>query len=712
MDLVGPSTGLLDVPFMADELALELLKAKLPANKLDQIAGAELVRMLGGIPLAISHAAAYIDRRCHMSIQDYMGLLGKIEESMKQILGDERMSDLRRDAGAATSVISAIYVSVAQLEKESIVEALMISIVSVLDRNAIPLAIILSKELSEDSADEISTLVNYSLVTHNTKDAMLHVHWLVQFAVRAWLDMEGMLSMIRRLSILYIWRERARPKMENWPFWEALLPHARLVTRYKCKDPELSFRQSEILATMSEYARNRSEFSLAETLLNEARASEERYKPSRNPDLKFADQRDLAAIYWCQDRRTEALEELVQATEQAQTVLGDEAPVTLDLMLTLGLVLELDGQYKDAEQLLLRVLKHVDDYDVEIVREFMAKVLNQLTLLYRKQGRWNEAEELDRRFTPKFKQALYAKHPSLSNTHRLALMWKERGDFEEAETLLLQALEKAKQVLGNDYAQTRKIMSELLMLYGEQRKWEDARKMAEILLESATRACGDENPEAFASMHVICLTYLNEGRLKDAEKANLHSVDACKRAVGNEHNPRVLTAKIGLAAIYWDQNTLSEHQELIDEIIADAQHIVPGDSEADLQCINSVGQLLKFQGRTSEAEKMFDRAMEGRKRKLGPEHPKTLESMCCLAETKKTLGQIEEGIKLMQEVAVKRAKIQDERYLEAKSAENHFELWYHEFKPKKLKQDGAKQAHSESEVSKPKKKKKRKNKGS
>lgn len=177
LNLVGSSDGLIEVSYMTNNMALDLLSAKLPEKKMNKPAGIKLVEFLKGIPLAINHAAAYIDRRQEMSIDDYMRLLSRNEKSLSQILGNERGSDLRRDPAAPTSVILTLHTSLDQLGKDSDLAVGFMAVMSVLDRNAIPKAL-LSVEGEEDTVEEIlSILVAYSLVVRTSQHDILHVHW-------------------------------------------------------------------------------------------------------------------------------------------------------------------------------------------------------------------------------------------------------------------------------------------------------------------------------------------------------------------------------------------------------------------------------------------------------------------------------------------------------------------------------------------------------
>ena len=67
------------------------------------------------------------------------------------------------------------------------------------------------------------------------------------------------------------------------------------------------------------------------------------------------------------------------------------------------------------------------------------------------------------------------------------------------------------------------------------------------------------------------------------------------------------------------------------------------ESEGLLRLMNQVGVMLQDQGRLEEAEVMYRRALEGRERLLGSDHPDTLSSVDNLGSLLADLGQLEEA---------------------------------------------------------------------
>ena len=60
--------------------------------------------------------------------------------------------------------------------------------------------------------------------------------------------------------------------------------------------------------------------------------------------------------------------------------------------------------------------------------------------------------------------------------------------------------------------------------------------------------------------------------------------------------------------------------------------------------MNQVGRMLQEQGRLGEAEVVYRRALEGRERVLGADHPSTLISVNNLGELLYAQGKLEEAV--------------------------------------------------------------------
>lgn len=96
---------------------------------------------------------------------------------------------------------------------------------------------------------------------------------------------------------------------------------------------------------------------------------------------------------------------------------------------------------------------------------------------------------------------------------------------------------------------------------------------------------------------------------------------------------------------YWvTQNRLIRHAARCWDMVV--KGVVKGDAIADL--IHSQGRLYADQGKLDEAEKMYQRALQGKERAWGPEHISTLHTVNSLANLYKNQGKLDAAEKMYQ----------------------------------------------------------------
>ena len=129
-----------------DESA-ELLRLYLPQAHKDEVS--ELVRELENVPLAISQAGAYIKEVPRVSIPKYLTIFRRSKEDQVALLNKNK-EDLRRDPGVPNAVVTSWEISFQQIRTNSPDAADLLSLMSYLNRQAIPSFLI------QGDVDEIS----------------------------------------------------------------------------------------------------------------------------------------------------------------------------------------------------------------------------------------------------------------------------------------------------------------------------------------------------------------------------------------------------------------------------------------------------------------------------------------------------------------------------------------------------------------------------
>ncbi|RYP20808.1 hypothetical protein DL767_009393 [Monosporascus sp. MG133] len=85
----------------------------------------------------------------------------------------------------------------------------------------------------------------------------------------------------------------------------------------------------------------------------------------------------------------------------------------------------------------------------------------------------------------------------------------------------------------------------------------------------------------------------------------------------------VLDAIVWLGLLYSDQGKLGEAEKMYQRALQGTEKALGPEHTSTLTTVNNLGNLYKAQGKLGEAEKMYQRALQGREKALGPEPVKT-----------------------------------------------------------------------------------------
>ncbi|KXJ85210.1 hypothetical protein Micbo1qcDRAFT_104217, partial [Microdochium bolleyi] len=194
---------------------------------------ARLLSALEALPLAITQAAAYLNRTC-ISIHDYLGYLqGREEEAMQLLSYEGHLADHyppEKECHAVTKTWLVTLDGMRQRDERTgarpTVELLMF--LSRIEPKAIPktmLPLVGGSAVMRDKT--IGTLLSYTFLTKRDGD-VYDMHSLVHLAIRGWVAREGLseeatlgtLGHLRR----QMWFEEASPWVRA--LWTAYMPHA------------------------------------------------------------------------------------------------------------------------------------------------------------------------------------------------------------------------------------------------------------------------------------------------------------------------------------------------------------------------------------------------------------------------------------------------------------------------------------------------------
>ncbi len=467
----------------------------------------ELVRELGGLPLALDQAGAYMDE-CACSLADYRYFYQTRSLALLSLRGG--IVDDHPESVATTWSIS-----FAEVERLHPTAADLLRVCAFLDPDAIPEELIVggAAELGPYLADSapdalalnqaVGALWKYSLIRRNVETRMLSLHRLVQVMLKETMD-----ENTQRL-----WAERVvralhhvfplRIEITAWNTCQRLLIQAQacvvLIEQWNFTFVEAA----QLLNQVAYYLREQARYAEAEVLYQRALAICEH----------------TFGLYH---------------TETAQ-VLYNLARLYFDL-----------GQYTECETLHLRVL---------VIREQVlppdhldiALSLNSLAFLYYLwEVKADEAEKLFNLALSIFDRAIGMDHPKTAHClSNLALLYASENKYTEAEQLLLQVQAIRETSLGPVHLDTARSLQNLAWLYIDQKmqeRYEEAKQLLERSLDIRMTLLGPDHPQIAISLTHLAFLHEAQECYDEAEKLYQRALGIREKMMG-KNNPKVISTE-------------------------------------------------------------------------------------------------------------------------------------------------------------------------
>ena len=526
MNLVGTHDNVICVEPMGEEDALALLKTRVPFGEPSESDAKALVQALECIPLAITHAAAYIRmREPRVTISTYLKLFRESTANQANLLSGEDARDLRRDHSIQHAAITTWQISFNQIQKIKPAATDLLALISMFDRQGIPEYLLHDNTNQLQFEDAVAPLTSFALVRAQVRQQSFEMHRLVQLSTRKWLEQNNQLEKWRKESVRIMARAFPSGEPETWTDCQVLLPHSKEVLSYALSDED----KDEVLHWASvarktwRYLYRRGEYAAAEQI---GRAA-------------------------------------VEATEK---VLGPEHPDTLVDVSNLGSALEGLGKYKEAEAMHRRELEGMEKvlgpehYNTLTSISKLGSVLERL-------GKYKEAEAMHQRALEGREKVLGPENPdTLTTVSNFGSVLEGLGKYKEAEAMHQRALEGSEKVLGPEHPDTLIRVSQLGSILYRFGKYKEAESMHRRALEGSEKVLGPEHHNTLTARAGLASTLWNQGRLEEAEKLEVQILEIIKRVLGQEH-PHTLINMNNLAFMWKSLGRNSEALALMDECV-------------------------------------------------------------------------------------------------------------------------------------------------
>lgn len=299
---------------------------------------------------------------------------------------------------------------------------------------------------------------------------------------------------------------------------------------------------------------------------------------------------------------------------------------------------------KETDAIIPHLKEAVEQFEMMNNSGFLQDCHGRLALLYKSQGRHNEAEPLLVQSLVICKQQLEVYHPYVATClNRLGSLYESQGRYNEAEPLLVQSLQIYEQELGKAHCYVATALINLAALHHVQGRYNEAEPLLVRSLEIYQQQLGTDHPYVAISLGHLAQAYRARGRYSEAEPLLVRALEIYEQQLGADHS-HIATSLNRLAGLYVAQGRYSEAEPLYEQALRIYERQLGEDHPDVATNLRDQACLYRLQKRYGEAEPLHLRALDIRQRKLGEDHPHVADSLNDLAllyEAQKRYGEAE-----------------------------------------------------------------------
>jgi len=584
---------------------------------LDKVSDADLTQAeeisesLGGLPLGLDQAEAYIEETS-LGLSGYFELFQTQQRELLQRRG-------KPTTGHPEPVITTWSLSFAKVEQANVAAADLLRLCAFLYPDAIPEGII-NKKIFDLSPglhiiateplklnEAIEELLKFSLVRRDPNARTLTLHRLVQAALKEGMDKDTQCQWAER-AVHAVSRAFPEVDFSTWLLCQQYLPHAlmcrSLIERWNMEFPEAT----ELLYKAGHYLWDRSQFAEAEPFIYRTLAIREKVLGPEN--LEVAQTLNLlGVIYQDEDKYTQAEPLLLRALTIREKILGQEDPKVAESLNDLGTNYASEGKILEAESLLQQAVA-IREKALGLEHLETAISLSNLGTIYRQQAKSTQAEQLAQQVLTIHEKQLGREHPDTAmSLNNLAIAKSQLGNYSEAEQLARQSLTIREKQLGRDHLDTAQSLAALAAVLYNQGKLIQSRTHAQRALAITERALGSKHHLVASTIWRLAMIFDAQHNHRKAESLYTQALAIDEKILGQEH-PTVANILTDLGELYYKEGKYSkaescyQHALMIYEKVFGAEYPHPRLA----RILHDYAVILKQTKRTVESTELEARA--------------------------------------------------------------------------------------------------------
>jgi tetratricopeptide (TPR) repeat protein len=589
-------------------------------------AAARLVGLLGGHPLALDQAGAYIDN-ASCSFDDYI----QIYNENRLLLLNKRGFPGDKHPEAVTVTFKVSFQQACELCPTV---ADVLHFCAFLHPDDIPEELFSQDgglKLDKIKFDEaIMALNRYSLIKRNADRRFLSVHRLVQAVLADGIDAQAQRLWAERIVCAMNHMFPVNPTdVATWSHCLRYLDQVQacytLIERHRL----LLTEAADILNRAGIYLVTHAFYPLAEQFYQRALFIQQQSLDPFHSDIT-ALLNNLAGAYIHQSKYTQAEPLLRRAHDLCEQYLEPEHHEIAYTLNHLALLSKRQGKYEQAEPFYVRALSIYEQLDPEY-HDSMILCLNNLAELYHSWGKYKQAEPLFVRALVLFEQQFGPGHPqTIIALNNLAHLYMNQGKYEQAEPLLARALTISEQQLGPEHPQTAAILSSLASPYMNQGKYEQAEPLLIRALTISEQRLGPEHPQTAAILRSLANLSRRQGQYEQAEPLLIRALTISEQQLGLQH-PDTATGFNELAVLYLAQGKDSQAEPLFLRSLSINEALFGPEYPSIADTLYNLASLYIAQRKDELAESLLQHALTIYEQAFGPQHFRIADVLALLA---------------------------------------------------------------------------------
>ncbi|KAF6829711.1 kinesin light chain [Colletotrichum plurivorum] len=497
--------SLVEVPKMsemeAQELLYRILGGQFPAKDTSALSV-----QLEHLPLALAQAAAFVHENS-ISVQEYLELLDESDDAFVD-QHSQPFEAVGRDSETPHAVTATWIISFKQIQKENPLASDILSVASLVDRQAIPEGFLIhycNNRGVETTQGEIikalGTLKAFSFVT-KAKDKTTNMHRLVHLVTRKWLSSQNRFAAFSEHALKTMANMLPCDHHNTRVICQQYLPHAQALLSHLSSSAQYETAElATLLNKVAGYCHYRGHWLEAEDYCRRAFELRKRLLGEKHDDTSNS-ARGMGFLLLRQGRLKEA-EELLQSTMDIQLSVNGEDHEKMWIMCRLGSVFLSQGRLDEAERLFWRILDwcEVQSHDVGIL---LLNAMGGQSWGFGLQGRLEEAEDMLTQVVNTMERVIGEEcFARLRCTDYLARTYWLQGRMEEAEALYTWVKEKEGKMFGRDHPDTLASMHNPVWIWRDCGKREAATRLMRECLRGRQRRLGPDHPRTKSASSIL-----------------------------------------------------------------------------------------------------------------------------------------------------------------------------------------------------------------